>query len=42
MNGTPFKLATLTKPNAKAFVAIVLGDCHRRTPPTGRRRAKAL
>ena len=26
MNGTPFKLATLAKPNANAFVAIVLGD----------------
>ena len=26
MNGTPFKLTTLAKPNAKAFVAIVLGD----------------
>ena len=26
MNGTPFKLTTLAKPNANAFVAIVLGD----------------
>ena len=26
MNGTPFKLATLAKPNANAFVTIVLGD----------------
>ena len=26
MNGTPFKLATLRKPNGGAFVAIVLGD----------------
>ena len=26
MNGTPFKLATLRKPNGSAFVAIVLGE----------------
>ena len=26
MNGTPFKLATLAKPNTNAIVAIVLGD----------------
>ena len=26
MNGTPFKLTTLAKPNGNAFVAIVLGD----------------
>ena len=26
MNGSPFKLATLAKPDGNAFVAIVLGD----------------
>ena len=26
MNGTPFSLATLRKPNGAAFVAIVLGE----------------